>query len=388
MSPTSEYISLLAIASTNDGQLQARLDQLKKAKVLKEEKKTLKEQEEREKERKEREKRLNERKNTLKEKFVENSLLNSTIPMKEQFQTIEKSIPFKKSGYHSKSMSFKELMSHTSNINPEIFRINPTVKLDPKPDMKNESKSKSISYLNTHLSLKHKINSEPFQIHKKLITSAKIPLVGKKQNLLLRSEKSASLSPKISLNKSKKKYFLSQTESKNSIKSKIISGFHPNDMVALSQGPKRDFRTIEEIQNDLWRRKGKNYSFLHKNTEKKDDISLNNISSKNQTLKDLPSKNHSFVSKQNIPYKKTKTDLLNKNNILDNDVSSEIWKIFGRKKEDYILNDYDSDSDMEVTAAELEKEEEFSMKIGAIEDKEEEHREIERRMKKKKITLI
>ncbi|KAG5437207.1 hypothetical protein PCK2_001013 [Pneumocystis canis] len=155
-------------------------------------------------------------------------------------------------------------------------------------------------------------------------------------------------------------------------------------MIALNQGPKRDFRTIEEIQNDLWRRKKKNYSFLYKNTVNKDDAPSNNISSKKQTLESFPSDNYSSVSKQNPPYKKAKTELLNENNVLNNDLSSEIWKIFGRKKEDYILNDYDSCSDMEVTAAELEKEEEFSMRIGSIEDKEEENREIERRMNKKK----
>src|SRR2546423_2624130 len=35
-------------------------------------------------------------------------------------------------------------------------------------------------------------------------------------------------------------------------KSRLRDSFRPNELIPLAQGPKRDLRTIEEIQNDLW----------------------------------------------------------------------------------------------------------------------------------------
>ncbi|KTW26831.1 uncharacterized protein T551_03293 [Pneumocystis jirovecii RU7] len=278
-------------------------------------------------------------------------------------------------------------MSHTSNINPEILKINPTAKTDVDLGSKNILGLKTSQ--DQSINLKYE-DVKQHQTYKSPLSLAKTPLIAKKEHPLLKTVKSFSSISKPSTSKLKKDRLINRTLSKNPIKSKIISGFHPNDMVALRQGPKRDFRTIEEIQNDLWRKKGKNYPFLHKNASKTNNTSSNipsnNILLKNQESKNLSLRNCPFntESKQNISCKRAKTNLLDKSETLDYDVSSEIWKIFGRKKEDYILKDYDSDSDMEVTGAELQKEEEFSARIGKIEDRNEKYKEIMRKMNKRK----
>lgn len=262
-------------------------------------------------------------------------------------------------------------------MNPEILKMNPKVnlvKINTNMDLKFDSKSSS----NSNIFFKPKIDIKHLQTRKPLVSLTKKPLLLEKKSPL--KSKNSSLPIKLSINKSRKGHFF--TQSKNLTKSKMITEFHPNDLIALHTGPKRDSRTIEEIQNDLWRRKGKNYPFL-KNTPETNNTSLNKISSKNQVSKDLTSQDPS----SDIVYKKAKTNIQDKNETLNSSISSEIWKIFGKRKEDYVLKDYNSDSDMEATGAELQREEEFSAKIGKFEDKEEERKEAERRIKKKKRKL-
>ncbi|KAG4306395.1 hypothetical protein PORY_000383 [Pneumocystis oryctolagi] len=377
-----DYNSLLAIASTNDLEQRARLEQLKKARILQKEKDFLREQQEYEKERQERARRLEERKKMLQEASVLDSTTNSPISIKTTPQITKKSFVDKKVDCCSKTkpMSFKDLMSYTSNINPEILKINPTVKRDSEFSSKDLVKKKPSLCPNNNSFSTYKIETKNSQAHKELTLSTK-PQLKEKQHSLLKSIKLVSLPRKITINKVKKDYLLNRNLSKNPIKSKIISGFHPDDMVALRQGPKRDFRTIEEIQNDLWRKKGKTYPFL-KNTTKTEDT-VTNIPKK-QIPKDSLFKDYSSAPKQDVFYKQVKANLINKNETLDCDISSEIWKVFGLKKEDYMLKDFDSDSDMEVTEAELQKEEEFSMRMGILEDKEEEYKETARKMNKRK----
>ncbi|KTW32922.1 hypothetical protein PNEG_04275 [Pneumocystis murina B123] len=387
MNSRSQYNSLLAIASSNDRKQQICLEELEKTKTLREADNRIKESQNCEKERKERAQRIYECGLDKKKRNEENSLSNS-LKMKNESQGIEKDSIKKR----SRSISFKEFISQTSNMNPEILKMNLIAKINSKTNVnsplssttnkKDESDSKFLVKSGANFLLKHETSSKPFQTHKQPVSFTKVPLV-KKNDSLSNYKGSSSLSSKFSINKGKKNHFSTPIRSKNLTKSKIITEFHPNDLILLHTGPKRDSRTIEEIQNSIWRKKGKNFPFLYKDTsETNKNTPETNNSSK------IPSNNcvSGNISSQNSfsDYKKAKLDSSEKNKTLDYNISSEIWKIFGKRKEDYISNNYDSDSDMETNAAQLQKEEEFSSRIGKIEDKEEERKEIERKIKKKR----
>lgn len=247
--------------------------------------------------------------------------------------------------------SFKEFISQTSNMNPEILRMNSTTKINSKTDADPESSpakdkkegpdSRFVAKSGANFLLKPKMTSEPFQTRKQPVSFEKVPLI-KKNNLLSNYKGSSSLLSKFSTNKGKKKPLLAPIRSKNLTKSKIITEFHPSDLILLQTGPKRDSRTIEEIQNNIWRKKGKNFPFLYKDTPEANKnvpetnnsskTPLNNRVSGNISLQSSPS------SKQNIDYKKVKLDSSEKKKTLDHNISSEIWKIFGKRKEEHVFN--------------------------------------------------
>ncbi|KTW29325.1 hypothetical protein T552_01280 [Pneumocystis carinii B80] len=390
MNPKTQYNSLLAIASSNDKKQEICLVELKKIKALKEADDRIKESQDCNKEREERAKRRYEYEQSRKEgggktggiEGIEGDLLK----MKKEIKTNKKETVEKK----GRSMSFKELISKTSNMNPEILKMNSISKINTgtegetssgsRIDKKEEECCKILGKKEQNFLLKPEMGSKPFQIRKQSTTFTKVPLV-KKNELLSKRKGSISLTSKFSTNKGKKNNFLAPLRSKNLTKSKIITEFHPNDLILLHTGPKRDCRTIEEIQNSIWRRKKKNFPFLYKNEQETNSSS--GIPSKNGESGNILSQNSSSA-KQDINYKKAKPDSSQSNKKLDYNISSEIWKIFGKRKEDYMSNNYDSDSDMETSATQLQKEEEFSSKIGKIEDNEEKRKEIERKIKKKR----
>ncbi|EPY49831.1 non-specific DNA binding protein Spt2 [Schizosaccharomyces cryophilus OY26] len=185
-------------------------------------------------------------------------------------------------------------------------------------------------------------------------------------------------------------------------------GSRPGELVQLQAGPKRDKRSVAEVQDEIMR----------KRTGMPNDTKLA-LKSKTASgvSRSLPkSRSSAGVSKQNIanaadrPAKvppsvasssSRASKLKSKNRPRDDfvvsddegdgvsDVSSEIWKIFGKRKQDYVSRDalYSDDDDMEATGQDVWREEQAAARAARHEDELEEQRERELEMAKRRKRL-
>src|SRR5271156_5988053 len=164
-------------------------------------------------------------------------------------------------------MTFKKLLKEASKIDASTFKVGPKVKVQPKTSEKpRQSIDKSAI---------KKEDSKPCPIpqHPTPKSSSSQPQKSALERVL--SSQSRSVSPHSSgSTPSVKKPSLGMAIHKplkpsgiakvgvidgKDAKSRLKASFSANELIPLAQGPRRDLRTIEEIQNDLWRKKGKNY---------------------------------------------------------------------------------------------------------------------------------
>lgn len=176
-------------------------------------------------------------------------------------------------------------------------------------------------------------------------------------------------------------------------KSRLRESFVPNELIPLAQGPRRDLRTIEEIQNDLWRKKGKNYPSV---TGKPKEPTRKPVS---QTV----SKPEPIVAKKTETPIKGKRLRERESSDEDSFIASseeehvekpekfdyhaEIRAMFGRKASGAKFMYSDDDSDMEATGVEMAREEARAARLARMEDEDEERKEQERIREKKRRKL-
>lgn len=152
------------------------------------------------------------------------------------------------------------------------------------------------------------------------------------------------------------------------------------------QKTKRDLRTIEQIQNDIHREKGKEYSYL-KNTpsQSKQSPSVSVKSSKTvdtgsvrPRTKVMPASSNrrprspspsspSASSYESRPQR-------SKRRVVDDGLGGEsIWDIMnpGKRRDQYLARDIDSDEDMEANADDIRREEQRAAKAAKLEDERE-----------------
>ena len=166
-------------------------------------------------------------------------------------------------------------------------------------------------------------------------------------------------------------------------KSRLRESFVPDELIALAQGPRRDLRTIEEIQNDLWRKKGKNYPSVNGKPISPTRPPRTSITTK---LPLAAKKEISYSKKEMLHRKRDRSSSENSFVAPEDeefDYRTEIRSMFNRGRESRMYSDSD-DSDMEATGFEVEREEARATRLARLEDEEEERREEERRREKKK----
>lgn len=187
---------------------------------------------------------------------------------------------------------------------------------------------------------------------------------------------------------------LSRMSSKKGLPSKTKQQSLP-PLQALQKNGKRDLRTIEEIQNDLWRKQGKNLPYLKDKSRPEPGIQYATTSaSKTNASKQQPLKRKSvapmYPSRHAAnAYQDEEDDadsFIASEDEDDTQISNVIWKMFGKRKADYTSRDYDSDNDMEAHASDIEREERRAAKAARLEDAAEERklREAELRKQQRK----
>ncbi|ORY81940.1 SPT2 chromatin protein-domain-containing protein [Protomyces lactucae-debilis] len=161
---------------------------------------------------------------------------------------------------------------------------------------------------------------------------------------------------------------------------------------ALQKNGKRDLRTIEEIQNDLWRKQGKNLPYL------KEKKALSSAPAGRERMIAAPRKKMlptmqarqqaSSIARRPayededededadsfIASEEEEEEAYSQRQRSKQDLSSEIWGLFGKRKADYLSRDVDSDEDMEAHASDIEREERRAAKAAREEDAAEERK--------------
>lgn len=149
------------------------------------------------------------------------------------------------------------------------------------------------------------------------------------------------------------------------------------------QKAKRDLRTIEEIQNDVHRQKGKDYAYLKTKTTVPPSTqklvpraarsSLNKssaaVSQKLQQSKDSSSNRPPSTIQRTKDLSPPKRALEER----DHGLSESIWDILnpGKKRAQYLARDIDSDEEMEANAADIRREERMAERAAKLEDERE-----------------
>ncbi|EEB09082.1 non-specific DNA binding protein Spt2 [Schizosaccharomyces japonicus yFS275] len=159
----------------------------------------------------------------------------------------------------------------------------------------------------------------------------------------------------------------------------------PNDLVRLQTGPKRDKRTAAEIQDEIARKK----------------FGASSSSGRASAMRNTPSGSsarNSTVPRKPLPRRKPRVEDDDIDGFIEPDsdseikpdISSEIWKIFGKRKTDYVGRDMYSDDDdvMEASGHDVWREEQAAARQARLEDEREARLERDREMMKKKRKKI
>jgi SPT2 chromatin protein len=300
-----------------------------------------------------------------------------------------------------RSMTFKKLLKQAAKIDSSTFKVGPKVKSQPKVPEKPRLPERTME------------KSQPIKSETKTSFPARpIPVKPASpkvksafERTLSSTSKSRSASPlplKPQLKKLPSKPIKSAVPAKplstskptgKDAKSRLRESFVPDELIPLAQGPKRDLRTIEEIQNDLWRKKGKNYPSV---TGKPKELTRKPIAPSEPIRKENPLPQPKKVVQQ--PNKRPRnSESSDEDSFIASseeeiempdkfDYRAEIRAMFGRKGNSRVIESED-DSDMEATGFEMAREEARAAKLARMEDEEEERRLEERAREKKRRKL-
>jgi protein SPT2 len=307
-----------------------------------------------------------------------------------------------------RSMTFKKLLKQAAKIDSSTFKVGPKVKVQLKvPEKARQTDTRPVK-----IDSNTPIPSRPVALKPGSRNSAERALPSSSRSLspqkVSRPQKSVlertmtsaarSVSPprkKAAISKTSKltppvKSVPLKSEGKGA-RSRIRDSFVPNELIPLAQGPKRDLRTIEEIQNDLWRKKGKDYPSITGNTKEPTRKPITPSTTSKKALP--PMKKVAEAPKK----RRRESDSVTEDSFIASseeeiavpetfDYRAEIRAMFGRKGSTRIV-DSDDDSDMEATGLEMAKEEARAAKLARLEDEEEERRLEERARDKKRRKL-
>ena len=296
----------------------------------------------------------------------------------------------KKTNRQQRSMTFKKLLKEAAKIDVSTFKVGPKLKTVPKVPDKPRPIEKTQPVKSEMKSIPRPTMAKPASPRplKSLVDRA------------LSSSTSRSVSPLPTKSQVKKlplKPIKSTIPPKpvaksggKDAKSRLRDSFIPNELIPLAQGPKRDLRTIEEIQNDLWRKKGKNYPSV---TGKPKESLPHKPVSKPQPVTTKPPP---AVQKKRV---RDESESLSEDSFIASseeeeiakpekfDYRAEIRAMFGRKGSGPRAVDSEDDSDMEATGFEMAREEARAAKLARLEDEAEERRLEERAREKKRRKL-
>jgi SPT2 chromatin protein len=293
----------------------------------------------------------------------------------------------KKANGQQRSMTFKKLLKEAAKIDVSTFKVGPKVKSIPKvPEkprpMEKTQPIKPETKPSPRTTMAKSASPRPSKslVERNLSSSTggsvyPLPVKSQVKKIPLKPIKSAIPAKPVSKSSGK------------DAKSRLRDSFVPNELIPLAQGPRRDLRTIEEIQNDLWRKKGKNYpsvtgtpkESLPRKPVKSEPISTKAPTTQKKRVREeseSPSEDSFIASSDEEVSKPEKFDY-----------RAEIRAMFGRKSSGLREVDSEDDSDMEATGFEMAREEARAAKLAKLEDEEEERRLEERAREKKRRKL-
>jgi hypothetical protein len=257
-------------------------------------------------------------------------------------------------------------------VDPSTFKVGPKVKLQSQLAEKPRPSDKSRPSIALPVKLAPERSSQAIhsrQVPQKSVVERALPTTSRS------TSRSISPSPRTKKLPNKPKSNLSAQSSRKPVgtdtKSRLVDAFIPNQLIPLAQGPKRDLRTIEEIQNDLWRKKGKNYPSVNGGTKHSRPMNTQGTVKSVKRRRESSESEDSFV----VSEEEEKTDEI--------DYRAEIRAMFKRKGNRRV-DLSDDDSDMEASGFEMAKEEARAAKLARMEDEEEIRREEERVREKKR----
>ena len=295
-------------------------------------------------------------------------------------------------------MTFKKLLKEAAKVDPSTFKVGPKVKVQPRSTEK--TKFAPAPTPSAKVAQNETLPSRP--------ATHPPDKAGLKQALPPRPALSKTISPRPQKSvvkgalPSPTKGLSSRPPSKNlptkgkqsstpqpilksggtDTKSRLRDTFDPDQLIPLAQGPKRDLRTIEEIQNDLWRKKGKNYPSVtatanhpsgrrtEEKTQKRRHESITSENPSKRSLRESSSSEDSFIASDDERPEEF-------------DYRAEIRALFKRKGVPRVELS-DDDDDMEASGFEMAQEEARAAKLARMEDEEETRREEERAREKRR----
>ena len=316
----------------------------------------------------------------------------------------------KVNGWQPRSMTFKKLLKQAAKIDTSSFKLGPKVKVQTKPPMavprppvqptsnpshpkpsfptKPASQRPSSPYLPSKSPLSASPSRSVSPPGKKSVKKVSSPLVN--------FTKPAPLS-------------LPSSSAKDA-KSRLRESFVPNQLIPLAQGPRRDLRTIEEAQTDLWRKKGKTYPAAVTGIPREASRIPPSVRTPVLPKKEVTPTTKgtsATVAKPPVQAPKTKKRIREDDSESDRDsfiaysdeededvaprsksdnfdYRAEIRALFSRNRPSSQVIDSDNDSDMEATGFEMEREEARAARLAKMEDQAEEKRLEEHAREKKK----
>jgi protein SPT2 len=295
-----------------------------------------------------------------------------------------------------RSMTFKKLLKEAAKVDSSTFKLGPKVRpqsrVPEKPPPIEKSEHSAIS------PVKPESRKSPPQRSSTLTSTSTRPtksVTGRATSSVPRTASpSKPLAGKVPVKQLKSTFPAKPVHKPGGMdtKSRLRESFVPNELIPLAQGPRRDLRTIEEIQNDLWKKKGKNYPSVTGKPKEPMRKPVSPPASRSEPAKtkktiaptkekrlreEKSSDDDSFIASSNEEEVKTSEKF---------DYRAEIRAMFARKGSTKVTYS-DDDSDMEATGLEMAREEAQAARLARMEDDDEERREQERIREKKKRKL-
>lgn len=401
MTNMSQFAALMATASQTQSETATKLARLKAAQD--QESRRIKERELAAKEREKQETWGKAQENHG--KHIESEALSKAHKPADKSKALHSiDVPLQKeaSSKQQRSMTFKKLLKEAAKIDSSTFKLGPKVKVQPKTPVEPKQQSENggspvVTAVKSDIKLAIPARPAPVKSKSPVPFKASIErrMSSSTRNVSRLSSKQPAKKPaSSSLLKScpPTKSTPIRTTGKDT-KSRLLESFVPNELIPLAQGPRRDRRTIEEIQNDLWTKKGKNYPCVtgipkghtnkpssptkvehKKTTDQRKHVETSKtvrIAKKRQRNRDEESED-SFIAYSDEEEASDRFDY-----------RTEIRAMFSRKGPARVIES-DDDSDMEATGFEMAAEEVQATRLARLEDEAEERREEERRIAKKK----